>query len=390
MEREAMSTLDEHARAGIEAINDQRFEDAIRELGAALAFGPDRPDLNNALGMAHMHRGDVGNGVEHLARAVELAAPFMDADQQEMKRHFHMGLATAYQLMDRVNDAVRVLQEAANLWPDQPEPQLQLAQLLVASGEPERGCAVYAAAASQLDEEKQEAAMALVGAVEAFLETEHDANVFLEAHRDGYTSYFNQVVATQVQEGWYCEAARMGRDSAGELAPIVAKGARPYALTRVDLVNPVDGTVAGIHSETEPMIVAVDGLEPLAQIPVLLPWRGYPFAIWVSTRSPWHWLHITVCFEDGGATEDEVIDRVDELIGSWYLDGFNGVYGDKEVGRFHYVTDPEVIASRAVCYVVDLGRSEYNAVEALVRKLAVLHDTHPIDRVLFGEGKLVV
>jgi hypothetical protein len=76
-------SLDEHARAGLRAIEEQRFDDAIKAFEAALAVAPERPDMNNALGMAYLHRGDVGNALPHLERAIALAEPY---DQPQHQR----------------------------------------------------------------------------------------------------------------------------------------------------------------------------------------------------------------------------------------------------------------------------------------------------------------
>ena len=79
-----MSDLDGLARRGISAINEKKFDEAIEAFEAALAIDGSRPDLNNALGMAHVHRGDVGNALPFLERAVELARVFEEEEHQEM------------------------------------------------------------------------------------------------------------------------------------------------------------------------------------------------------------------------------------------------------------------------------------------------------------------
>ncbi len=380
--------LDEHARAGMAAISEQRLDDAIAAFTAALAIDSERPDLNNALGMAFMHRGDVGNAVPYLERAVALSEPYDEPQHQEMKRHFYSGLGSAYQLLDRVSDARRVLEDTIAKWPEEVMARLQLGQLLLSSCQVHDGVSVYKDALCLLDGEGREASEALIGALELLLEhEEEDGQIFLKAHQAEYVRYFDEVTSGQEAEGWYTEAARMGRGPDGEMTPIVADGARKYALTRVDLVNPADNTVASVYSEQEPMIVHIEGLEPLAQVPILVPWSGWAFEVWVCTQAPWHWLSLTVQFDDAGDSES-LVDRVDEVIGSWYLDGWNGEYGSKDKGRFHYVTDPEVVGDRAVSYVFDLGRASYDAIGALMRRLTVLHDTHAIRRVVFGQGRL--
>lgn len=382
-----MSDLDGLARRGISAINEKKFDEAIEAFEAALAIDESRPDLNNALGMAHVHRGDVGNALPFLERAVELARVFEEEEHQDMRRHFHVALATAYQLLDQVPRAVDTLQEIIETWPEDVQAQLQYAQLLVGSCRVEQGMEAYRKVAAQLDEARAEAALALSGAIEAFLESDNESSVFLEAHRDEYVSYFDEVAGPRVLEGWYAEAARMGVGSDGEPAPIVAEGARPYALTRVDLVNPSDQTVSSVYSEKEPMVVAVEGLEPLAQIPVLLPWPTSSFEVFVCSQCPWHWLTITI---QAGADEapEGWFEGLDEVVGSWYLEGWNGGFGDTDSGRFHYISDPDRFSANAVSYVIDLGRARFEAIQALLSKMSVFHEQQPVRRLLLGAGRL--
>ena len=379
-------SLDEHARAGLRAIEERRYDDAITAFQKVLELEPDRPDMNHALGMAYVHRGDVGNAIPHLEAAVRLAEPYSAPEHQPLKLEFHMSLATAYQLMDQVQKARAALEEVVRRWPEHVEARLQLGQLLLSTCQLEDGLQVYKDAADYLDKEQREAAEALVGSAEAFLESEHDANVFLQGHQESYVSYFDEVAKSQPT--WHAEAMRAQMVD-GEPQPVLAEGARPYALSRVDLVNPADNTVSGVYSEQEPMIVALHGLEPLAQAPVMLPWNGgWPFETWVCTRCPWHWLGIIIQLQESAESDEALVERVDPLVGEWYLQGFNGDFGSKERGYFHYIGDPEVMGERAVAYVVDLGRAGYEAIPALLSKLTVLHERFPIQRVLFGYARL--
>lgn len=380
-----MSELDRHAQAGIAAINERRFDDAVQHFEAALAEAPDRPDMNSALGMAFLHRGDVGSALPFLEAACRLSEAYPDAEHAEMKVHFFTSWATALQMMDRAGEARDVLQRTTARFPAAVEAQVQLGQALLETGEVEAGVAVYRALAEHpaLDEERRKAAEAVAGCVRAFLDSGEPASVFLEAHQGSYKAYFDEVAAAQ--PGWYAEAARMARGPDGESRPYLPDGARPYALIRVDLVDPATGEVGSVYSDREPMIVTVEGLEPLAQIPVLFPWRDQGLDLYVCTRCPWHWLPIVI--------EIENVDRygaaVDDAIGAWYLAGYNGDFGDAEAGRFHYISDPEVIGERAVAYTVDLGRAGFEAIADLVRRLRVLGDRVPLGRVLLGGGRLL-
>lgn len=382
-----MSNIDERARAGLKAIEEKRFDDAIAAFRAVLELQPERPDINHALGMAHLHRGDAGNALPHLQAAVRLAEPYDLPQHQPIKRDFHLSLATTYQLLDQVEQARKTLETIIERWPDTVDARLQLGQLLLSSCRPTEGCAVYDDAMDWLDKDQRESARALVGTVRAFREAEHPSSVFLEAHGDSYRQYFDAIAKEKEAEGFYAEAARMSRGADGELRPVLPDGARPYALVRVDLVNPADGTVSGVYSEEDPMIVAIEGLEPLAQVPVVLPWEGYPFEVWVSSRCPWHWLSIVIQLRDP-MHSSALIERIDDTIGGWYLSGYNGEYGSGEQGRFHYITDPDPVGDRSLAYTVDLGRSSFAAVESLLRRIAVLHERNPVARVLFGEGRL--
>lgn len=381
-----VATLDELAKSGIEAINAKEFATALEKFQAALALDDSRPDLHNALGMTYMHLGRIHDAIPTLERAVELAEPYDADDVQDMKRHMTLTLATAYEISDQVVAARRLFEAAVASWPTALEPRLSLGQLLLSSCYLEDGLAVYRALMDfdGLDDEGKEAAAAVVGATENFLRSEETAAIFLKAHAGEYRRYFDEILAPREEEGWYAEAARMARGPDGEPKPIIPEGARPYAMQRVDLVNPNDGTVAEVYNQTEPMIVAIEGAEPLAQLPVMLPWEERPFETWVCTQCPWHWMTITIEFVDAA----DPIGTVDPIIGDWYLAGFNGEFGDRDSGRFHYITDPDPVKDHGVTYAVDLGRSRFDAIASLCNRLLALHDRVPIRRVLFGSSRL--
>ena len=48
----------------------------------------------------------------------------------------------------------------------------------------------------------------------------------------------------------------------------------------------------------------------------------------------------------------------------------------------------EWMGDRAITYAVDLGRSKFEAIDALLKRLMVVHDARPIQRILFGSGYL--
>ena len=384
-----MSDFHAHAQAAIKAIEEKRFDDAIASFGKAIEAAPDRPDMNHGMAMAHLHRADILAAIPYLENTVRLAEPFTDPKFAEQRLQYHLQLAATYQVADRTQDAEDTLRDAMKRWPDAAEPYLRLAQLLGTSCRLDGAVKAWKQAIDHLEGEAKQAAEALVGAVDAFKAADHSGNIFLKAHAGSYKEYFDQIAEEQAKNGWYAEAARMAHAvDSDELVPVVAEGARPWALSRADLVNPSDGNVHHVYTETEPMIVALNGLEPLAQVPLLFPWPDQPFDLWVCSQCPWHWLDVLVQFRSPADSEEALVERIDERIGSWYLDGYNGTWGDAESGRFHYATDPAVLGDRAVHYVFDLGRARYEAIETLVKRLVILHDTHPIERVLLGKGRL--
>jgi hypothetical protein len=77
------------------------------------------------------------------------------------------------------------------------------------------------------------------------------------------------------------------------------------------------------------------------------------------------------------------------VIGDWYVAGWDGAWGSRDGGRFHYISDPELRRDdRAVVYHVDMGRSSVAAIEDLIRRLEGFHGEHPIAEVILGRGYL--
>lgn len=385
-----MSTLDSFARAGIEAINNKNFDEAIENFRRALDLEPDRPDINNALGMAYLHKGQAVDALPHLQAASRLAEPFDGAEHREMRKHFDSGLASCLLSLDRVRDALDVLARAAERWPDDIEVRTQVASALISSCMPTEGCQAFHAIAEddRFEDEVREVADAIAGAIEAVIDDENiDGSIFLKAHAESYATFFGEHAQQLVAEGWYAEAARLIRGPDGEPQPLIAEGARSWAVERIDIVNPRTNEAATVGDERDPHIVAVNGLEPLAQVAAAIPFEGWPFQVWVSSRSPWHWLGVVVQFAAPRSPEERDA-LTDEIVGSWYLDGYNGTFGESDRGRFHYATHPEIIGDRAIGWHFDLGRARYDAIPDLLKRLSLLHERAPIQRVLFGQGRL--
>ena len=78
------------------------------------------------------------------------------------------------------------------------------------------------------------------------------------------------------------------------------------------------------------------------------------------------------------------------MLGDWYRAGFDGAFGSTTGGRFHEASDAEPFGHAVVVHHFDLGRAETTAVADLLRRLTLLHDTHPIAAVLVGRGQVPV
>ena len=171
----------------------------------------------------------------------------------------------------------------------------------------------------------------------------------------------------------------MRRGEDGQMVPVIEDGARPYAGTRVDLVDPSTGQAALVGDQ--PMVVAVAGHEVIAQAPIVFAWPGQDFPAYGSSQMPWNLLHITIQFESA-----DPVSAADPTVGDWYTAGFDGQFGAPDRGRFHSITDPMQIGPHTVRYDLDCGRAEVTAIEDLLKRLNVLHGEHPIAGVLIGRG----
>jgi hypothetical protein len=390
-------TLDELVQDGIRAVNEGRHHDAVRVFTDAVARAPERPDLHNALGMAYLHLSDVDAALPHLRRAVEVVqvattVEGLDAEAArehliDMHVHFAEALASTLEATDQAAEAARVLRDVVAAVPDATQPRVRLGRLLLACGDADAALPHLQEVADDVAcaEEVREAAGDLADAVRQFVVQEVSPLVFLEAHAAEYRAYFDEVVQ-EVGPDHYAEAARMVRGPDGQPTPMLDPAARPYAYQRVDIVDPRTGNVSDVCTNEEPMIVGVEGFDTLAAVPVLFELQRAPFRVLVSSQCPWHWLQIVVAMAGGDVPA--ALAQVDGAIGHWYLAGYQGEFGTREGGRFHYISDPEPAGPAAVAYHVDLGRASFSAIDGLMRVLAVLHDRAPIDRVVIGVGFL--
>jgi len=341
-----------------------------------------RADIVNALGIVTLQLGEPEEALKLMRESVDKA---WEANAEpHIIAHFTLGLAAAHEDCDQPLEALGVYETVLDADARNGRAIAGRANLKLALGRVEEGCAELRAYVAQgLDDEEY------LGAAQAFLEALDKAKAegldpytLLLAHRESYVGFFDEKAKEMEEQGWMAECARMHRDAEERVVPLIPQGARPYAAVRVDLVDPSTGNAGQIGDQ--PMIVAVAGYEALAHAPIALPVPGVPFPLRVSTQCPWDQLGINVLVCSGDAVE-----IVEPELAAWYTDGYNGRFGEKERGRFHYISDPIVTRqNRAVTFHVDLGRATMLALESLIDRLVQLHQRHPLGQVLLGRGHL--
>ncbi len=387
-----MSTVDPDAlaRDAVKALDGDSPDPrkARQLLLEATRAAPDRPDLVHALGVVHVNLGEPELALPLMEQAIAMvneqlvAQPGRRDALLPMLEGFRLGLAATCEDVDRPDLAAAAYREVLAASPGQPRARQGLAHLLASWGQND---AAVAEMSRYLDEALDEAPFlegerAWRDAALKFQHAQVHPRELLVAHRESYCEMFDHYAAEQARHGWIAEAARMKRAPDGRVVPIIPEGARPYAAVRVDLVNPATSEVGQVGDQ--PMVVALAGYEPLAQAPISFDWPELPFRVRVSTQAPWDQLPIQVRFASAGG-----LDALDGVIGDWYRQGWDGAFGTADGQRFHYVSDPEPRREgRAVVYHVDLGRSRVEAIDALLRRLEVLHASHAIAEVLLGRG----
>ncbi len=369
------------AQQALQALGSGEAEKARTLLEEALSIER-RADIVNALGVVMLQLGEPEEALKLIKESVDKA---WEANAEpHIIAHFTLGLAAAHEDCDQPLQALAVYEEVLEGDSRNGRAVGGRANLKLALGRVEEGCAELRAYVEQGHDDEE-----YLGAAQAFLEaldkakTEGlDPYVLLVAHRESYVGFFDEKANEMAQEGWMAECARMHRDAEGRVVPLIPQGARPYAAVRVDLVDPSTGNAGQIGDQ--PMIVAVAGYEALARAPIALAVPEVPFSLRVSTQCPWDQMGVNVLVSSGKAVE-----IVEPELAAWYNDGFNGRFGEKERGRFHYISDPIVTRNeRAVTFHVDLGRTNMLALESLIDRMVELHKRHPLEQMLLGRGHL--
>ncbi len=372
--------LDQCVRAAMEALNGGDPDTARTHLHAALEIDGNRPDLLHALGALELQRGAPGEARPLVMRALALLDSGAVPEALAMRPHFVLSLATIAEAEDKPAEAESAYRQVLADDPRHAEALAGLGRLQLASGELDPGLATLQAALAVIGGGQEADGMReFIDAVVSF-RAQHP-RALLQAHRDRYCAFFDHHAGQMEAKGWIAEAARMKRGDDGGLVPDIPDGARPYAATRIDLVDPSTGQ-GGLVGD-QPMLVALPGLDPLVRAAVLFPWPDLPFEVFVSSQCPWDHLPVQILLEGGDAME-----IVDPVVGAWYQAGFEGAFGSAKAGRFHFVSPPDPRSDSGLVYVLDLGRAAFDAVGDLLLRLSALHAEHPVRRVILGRGHL--
>jgi tetratricopeptide (TPR) repeat protein len=356
--------------------------DAARDaLFAALTDHPDRLDLVHTLAIIELQSGRPDHALDLAEKAAAVLSERREPDDLKLLPLLLLATGAACEELDRPIAAEEAYNQILELEPGHPLASQGLGHLLLAWGRSEEGIEILQSVVDQGADDPRfiEATTKLIAGIKNFIGEDLHPRNFIDAHQGGYCEFFNHHAERTEADGWIAEAARMHRDEQGNLVPSIGEDARPYAAARVDLVDPATGK-AGLVGD-EPMIVALDGHEIVAQAPILFEWPNSDFPTWGSSQVPWNLLNISIVFE-GNLPEAEI----DSTIGDWYTAGFDGAFGSPDRGRFHSITPPMPIGENGVRYDLDCGRAEANAVDDLLKRLSVLHSSHPIATLMIGRG----
>ena len=369
----------------LDAVQGDDLEAAREALFAALTEHPDRIDLVHTLSIIELQSGRPDHALDLAEKATAVLMERRGPGDLKMVPMLMLSAGAACEELNRPEQALLAYNKILELEPDHPIATQGKGHLLLAWGRFDEAMEVLQSVVDAKADDPRfiEATEKLIAGVRAFNAADLHPRNFVEAHRGSYCEFFNHHAERTAKDGWIAEAARMNRDADGNLVPSVAEGARPYAATRVDLVDPATGQ-AGLVGD-EPMIVAIGGHEIIAQTPILFEWPNADFPTWGSSQVPWNLVNISIVFESDAAIDDALA-ALDASIGDWYTAGFDGEFGSHDKGRFHNISDPIPVSGRGVRYDMDCGRAEASAIDDLLKRLAIVNASHPIQAVMIGRG----
>ena len=372
-------------RQALEAIQGDDLDAARTALLAALTEHPERIDLVHSLSIIELQSGRPEQALDLVEKGAAVLRERNGPGDAKMIPLLLLSAGAACEEMGNPANALEAYEQILKTEPGHPLATQGKGHLLLAWGRMEEGLQALQAVVDAQDDDPRflEATAKLIAGVHAFNADDLHPRNFVDAHRGTYCEFFTHHADRTAADGWIAEAARMRRDETGALVPTSADGARPYAATRVDLVDPATGQ-AGLVGD-EPMIAAISGHEIIAQAPIVFEWPNDNFRVWGSSQTPWNLLNISVVFEELNEL-DAALEQLDATIGDWYTAGFSGEFGSQDRGRFHNISDPIPSGERGVRYDIDCGRAEARAVDDLLNRLAVLNSSHSIRTVMIGRG----
>ena len=367
----------------LEAVRGDDPDQAREALMLALTEHPDRLDLVHTLAIIELQNGDPVMALDLAEKAAAVCQERRDPGDLVLLPQLLLAQGAAHEELRHPGQALSAYEAILEHEADHPLAIQGKGHLLLAWGQIDAGLRVLQSAVDAGKDEARfiEATEKLIAGVKKYVSEDLHPRNFVDAHRGSYVEFFNHHAAEMAEKGWIAEAARMRKDDEGNLVPVVADGAKPYAGTRVDLVDPQTGQ-AGLIGE-QPMVVAVEGHEIIAQTAIVFDWPNAEFPVWASSQMPWNLLSVCIRF-DGSDPEA----AADPTVGDWYTAGFDGAFGATDQGRFHSISEPELLDEQTVRYQLDCGRAEATAIDDLLQRLGVLHSTHPISGVLIGRGFL--
>ena len=377
------ANVDDLAQQAMTAIHQGDPQLAAELLAKGLAANPDRIDLRHALSVTLLQVGNPAQALAEIREAEELAMERGDEAAATLISQIVLTRAAAAEDLALASEAEEAYRRVLEHEPENPGARQGLGHLLLAWGRIVEGVAVLTDFISDesMSADFTEGTGEFLDALRRFRRDDIHPQQFLDAHQGVYVEFFDHHAREMEKQGWIAEAARMKRDESGRVVPIIPEGARPYAGTRVDLVDPRSGQPGLVGDQ--PMPAAMHSYEPLSQAPVLFEIPHDGFRLWVSSVCPWNDLTVQIRFAGPGS-----LTAADATIGDWYEAGFNGSFGTAERGRFHSISDPESTAPDMVAYKLDCGRADVGCIADLLRRLAVLHGQHPIRHVALGRGYL--
>lgn len=381
-------TLEQDWAKAYEQVSGGDYEAACETLGRLVEADPDSPEGWINLATAERSLGRVRLAAEHYERGIGLLRGLQTEDHGLLASALH-ALAQTYEALELTDKAVAAYRASAQEDPRAPTPLASLATLLARAGQlaqADKVATSYCMAAVSVLAEKLN-----IAAVRRFQKalkqvSTVDGNLLLVATREAYVRGFEQTAKKLPTTARY-EVEPQRRDEQGELTPVLANPERPWSRVRFDAVDAESG---GRWMIQDTPTYGFPGNCPAAADGLFsVPFdRDMPFPMLISTRTAWDYFFLRLRFENG--LRPGTLEAAEELLGAWYLRGFEGEFGEKEQGRgyFHFLSEPFAIGDYGLRYEVDLGLSQLDAFPALLDALRALHAKEPIAMCVIGDGAL--